>query len=117
MEPNKIELVPVFVHGVHLNVTEDEFSETVNKFLRKEVGSCLVIDEFTKESKGFGFIFFTSKSEADKFINNKLQPVDRYGNQWVAEISKVERSPELVRYHNEQFSIKQQTRKQVNDYE
>jgi RNA recognition motif-containing protein len=115
MTPNKIELVPVFVHGVHLNVTEDEFSETVNKFLKKKVGSSLVIDGFTKESKGFGFIFFTSKSEADKFVNNKHQPVDRYGNQWVSEISEVERSPELVCYHNEQFSIKPKPRKKAGE--
>ncbi len=79
----------IYVGNLSFNVTEDSITEMFSEF--GEIESVkIIMDRFTKRSKGFGFVDMPSNSEADqaikalngKFIdgrNIKVNPADPGG--------------------------------------
>ncbi|KAJ6824391.1 cold-inducible RNA-binding protein-like isoform X2 [Iris pallida] len=57
----------LFVGGLSFYTTEDSLSEAFSQF-GQVVGAKIVMDRVSDRSKGFGFVTFASKEEADRAV-------------------------------------------------
>jgi RNA recognition motif-containing protein len=60
-------LMNMYLGNLHYNVTEDELRDLFSEF-GEVVSVNIVMDRYTKQSKGFGFVDMPNNSEADKAI-------------------------------------------------
>ena len=99
------DLIPVFVYNIDKAMTQEEFYNKVKDITKGNSEQTLVIDGFSKQSKGFGFVFFNNTTDATAFVNvfaiNKNKKVG-----WKAELSTICRDHVLRTYHNKTYKIK-----------
>ena len=58
----------LFIGSLPYNILESELSELFGKF-GSVVSAKLIVDQVSRESKGFGFVEMSSRSEGDKAMD------------------------------------------------
>lgn len=89
----------MYIGNLAYTVTEDELKEKFSEF--GEVANVnIVMDKYTRQSKGFGFVEMPSNSEADKAIKalNGTELHGRYMKVSQAESRRGKRSQRKRRY-------------------